>query len=407
MGSDFKEIIDKSNWIKKKVVEVADVNQYSLSGKEKIGKIKYIEISEVNKGKVNKLSKIDFSSAPSRARRVVRNNDILISTVRPNLEHYAFLKNVEKKTIASTGFAVITAKDIEPRFLYYVLSSPRYTEYFSTIAAGHTSAYPAMNPDVIEQVEIPFPPLEEQKRIAHILGTLDDKIELNQRMNETLEAMARALFKAWFVDFEPVKAKMNGKPYPLPEEIMSLFSEEFVDSELGLIPKGWEVHQLSELSDVTSGGRPDIRSSDFVTGEFEIPLYGGAGIMSYTDRPNVTQTVILTGRVGTLNQKFLITDHIWASDNTLLIFPKGEKFLHFLYYSLSNIDLNYFNRGSTQPLLTQSDLKKLSILVPTAEIILKFKSIVSANQKKVNSNNKQNISLNLQKEFQLSYFMSN
>jgi len=97
MGSDFKEIIDKSNWIKKKVVEVADVNQYSLSGKEKIGKIKYIEISEVNKGKVNKLSKIDFSSAPSRARRVVRNNDILISTVRPNLEHYAFLKNVEKK----------------------------------------------------------------------------------------------------------------------------------------------------------------------------------------------------------------------------------------------------------------------------------------------------------------------
>jgi len=406
MGSDFKEIIDKSNWIKKKVVEVADVNQYSLSGKEKIGKIKYIEISEVNKGKVNKLSKIDFSSAPSRARRVVRNNDILISTVRPNLEHYAFLKNVEKKTIASTGFAVITAKDIEPRFLYYVLSSPRYTEYFSTIAAGHTSAYPAMNPDVIEQVEIPFPPLEEQKRIAHILGTLDDKIELNQRMNETLEAMARALFKAWFVDFEPVKAKMNGEPYPLPDEIMHLFPDELVDKEMGLIPKGWEVLQLSELSDVTSGSRPDIRSSDFIKGKFEIPLYGGAGIMSYTDRPNVTKTVILTGRVGTLNQKFLINEKIWASDNTLLIFPKEKSFLHFLYYSLCNINLNIFNRGSTQPLLTQSDLNKLTILVPSVNIIFRFESIICANQKKVHSNNKQNKSLNLLKEFQLSLLIS-
>ena len=265
MGSDFKEIIDKSNWIKKKVVEVADVNQYSLSGKEKIGKIKYIEISEVNKGKVNKLSKIDFSSAPSRARRVVRNNDILISTVRPNLEHYAFLKNVEKKTIASTGFAVITAKDIEPRFLYYVLSSPRYTEYFSTIAAGHTSAYPAMNPDVIEQVEIPFPPLEEQKRIAHILGTLDDKIELNQRMNETLEAMARALFKAWFVDFEPVKAKIKGEPYPLPDEIMHLFPDELVESELGSIPKGWLVVSLNEIATFTKG--VSYKGSDLIEAE--------------------------------------------------------------------------------------------------------------------------------------------
>ena len=99
----------------------------------------------------------------------------------------------------------------------------------------------------------PYPPLAEQRAIAHVLGTLDDKIELNRRMNETLEEMARALFKSWFVDFEPVRAKMEGRwrrgqSLPgLPAEHYDLFPDRLVDSELGEIPEGWEVKPLSEL----------------------------------------------------------------------------------------------------------------------------------------------------------------
>ena len=96
---------------------------------------------------------------------------------------------------------------------------------------------------------LPMPPLDEQRAIAHILGTLDDKIELNRRMNETLEAMARALFKSWFVDFDPVRAKAEGRDPGLPKHLADLFPDRFVDSELGEIPEGWEV---GTIDDVTS-----------------------------------------------------------------------------------------------------------------------------------------------------------
>ena len=102
----------------------------------------------------------------------------------------------------------------------------------------------------LRTIEISLPPLSEQHAIAHILGTLDDKIELNRRMNETLEEMARALFKSWFVDFDPVRAKMEGRDTGLPPDVADLFPERLVESELGEIPEGWEVVSLPEMIEV-------------------------------------------------------------------------------------------------------------------------------------------------------------
>ena len=101
-----------------------------------------------------------------------------------------------------------------------------------------------------------FPSLSEQRAIAHILGTLDDKIELNRRMNETLEAMAQALFKSWFVDFDPVRAKMDGRDPGLPQHLADLFPDQLVESELGEIPKAWEVKTLRECTHLTMGQSP-------------------------------------------------------------------------------------------------------------------------------------------------------
>ena len=109
----------------------------------------------------------------------------------------------------------------------------------------------------LRTINIPLPPLSEQRAIAHILGTLDDKIELNRRMNETLEEMARALFKSWFVDFDPVRAKMEGRDPGLPEHLADLFPDRLVESELGEIPEGWNVFPLSEIMDFKEG--PGIR----------------------------------------------------------------------------------------------------------------------------------------------------
>ena len=116
----------------------------------------------------------------------------------------------------------------------------------------------------LENIEAALPDLSEQHAIAHILGTLDDKIELNRRMNETLEEMARALFKSWFVDFDPVRAKMEGRDTGLPPDVAALFPDRLVGSELGEIPEGGEVKTLGELIETSlwqslESGRPEER----------------------------------------------------------------------------------------------------------------------------------------------------
>jgi type I restriction enzyme S subunit len=118
----------------------------------------------------------------------------------------------------------------------------------------------------IPNFSLPIPPLSEQHTIAHILGTLDDKIELNRRINETLEAMARALFKSWFVDFEPVLAKAEGRDTGLPQEIANLFPDAFEDSELGNVPKGWRVSPIGDLADIVDGSTPSTKVSAYWEG---------------------------------------------------------------------------------------------------------------------------------------------
>jgi type I restriction enzyme S subunit len=108
----------------------------------------------------------------------------------------------------------------------------------------------------LRTIEIPVPPLSEQHAIAHILGTLDDKMELNRRMSETLEAMARAVFKSWFMDFEPVRAKAEGRDPYLSKHIAELFPDSFEDSELGEIPKGWRISTVGEEFNLTMGQSP-------------------------------------------------------------------------------------------------------------------------------------------------------
>ncbi|MDE2747617.1 MAG: restriction endonuclease subunit S [Chloroflexota bacterium] len=136
---------------------------------------------------------------------------------------------------------------LDPEYLrYYLVSADMQTLLLSWAGSGSTRN--ALTKGMIESLEIPLPPLPEQRAIAHILGTLDDKIELNRRMNETLEAMARALFKSWFVDFDPVRAKMEGRDTGLPPHIAALFPDRLVTSELGEIPEGWEVKELGEVA---------------------------------------------------------------------------------------------------------------------------------------------------------------
>ena len=140
-------------------------------------------------------------------------------------------------------------KDTVPEFLFYLLKHERR----NLVAQGNGSVFTNLKTDILKNHQVSVPPLTEQKAIAHILGTLDDKIELNQKMNQTLEEIAKAIFKSWFVDFDPVRAKAEGRPTGLPPEISDLFPHELVDSEIGEIPKGWEVAPLDEIGNFRNG----------------------------------------------------------------------------------------------------------------------------------------------------------
>ena len=189
------------------------------------------------------LPMVSAPKAAELARHRLRVGDILFA--RRGVQatgHIGCVREAEEGFLCGTGAIRLRIKDasrVDVDFLSHVLANPESVDWFKFHSIGATM--PNLNEGIIRSFPLAIPPLPEQRAIAHILGTLDDKIELNRRMNETLEAMARALFKSWFVDFDPVRAKAEGRDPGLPEPLADLFPDRLVDSELGEIPEGWEV----------------------------------------------------------------------------------------------------------------------------------------------------------------------
>jgi type I restriction enzyme, S subunit len=228
-------------WSKVKLSDLADFNAKSWSKKDKPDTINYIDISSVSTGKVAEPTEMKFDSAPSRARRKVAKGDIIISTVRPNLKQFALLDFNNDNLTASTGFCTITPKKPEYTWLIYsVVTTDIFTEHLVRVAQG--AAYPAIKPSDISEAYIGLPPQEELHKLNALIRALWQKQTINEAMNQTLERLAQRIFKSWFIDFDPVKANKEGLPFDgLSPEIQVLFPSEFEDSELGMIPKGWEV----------------------------------------------------------------------------------------------------------------------------------------------------------------------
>jgi len=159
----------------------------------------------------------------------------------------------------------------DPCFFYYVFTTPEQQEYIRLNAIQ--TGVPHTNLGILRSTTVPLPPLPEQRAIAHILGTLDDKIELNCRMNETLEALARVLFKSWFVDFDPVRAKAERYDPNLPSHIGELFPDDFDNCEIGEIPKGWRVGRLADLVELSRSILNPIEWPNEVFSYYSIPAF--------------------------------------------------------------------------------------------------------------------------------------
>ena len=205
--------------------------------------------------------------AKEQKKFLVQPGDLLFarrSLVAEGAGKCCLIKEVGDETCFESSIIKVTpSKDIaDSEYIFYLFTSQIGRHLLGTILR-QTAVSGITGTDLVE-LEIPFPALPEQKAIAHILGTLDDKIELNRKTNETLEGIAKALFKSWFVDFDPVRAKAEGRPTGLPDEIGELFPDSFEESELGEIPSGWKNLPLGDLYEIGKGGvwGDDSQTSD-------------------------------------------------------------------------------------------------------------------------------------------------
>lgn len=258
-------------------------------------------------------------------------------------------------------------KKNDRRFCYYLLKSLDLASF----NAG--SGVPTLNRNHIHPLPVQIPEdVMEQRAIAHILGTLDDKIELNRKINETMEGIARVIFKSWFVDFGPVRAKAEGRDPGIPQPLADFFPDRFEDSEMGEIPAGWDVLELSELS-VIKGGRQLSTEECRSVGQF--PVFGANGIMGYTDRASHNGFVIAFGRVGAYcGSVHWSYGGAWINNNASSVVP--IRWPEFILQSMLNADFEGMRMGSAQPFIPNSSLARLQLVRASDEVLDSFCSVV-------------------------------
>jgi type I restriction enzyme S subunit len=247
-------------------------------------------------------------------------------------------------------------------FLYYLFSGPQMQDVIKNQAIG--SSVPGFNLGQLRAMRLSVPRLDEQQAIAHILSTLDDKIELNRRMNETLEAMARAIFKSWFVDFDPVRAKAEGRDPGLPKHLAPLFPHRFHNSELGLIPEDWRVYRWGELATLEYG-----RSlSGYENGKAPYPVYGTNGRIGSHSTPLCSHPGIIIGRKGAYRGVHFCNSPFFVIDTAFYLEPKQPLELRWAYYELLRQDINTMDSGSAIPSTSREDFYSLPVLAPPFDI---------------------------------------
>jgi len=256
--------------------ELVGVNERSITSNFSHSEIEYIDTASVVENRFNKPEILNIKQAPSRAKRLVKDGDTIISTVRPNLKHYGFIKNPNENTVVSTGFVVLTPREIDPFYLFSYLTQESVTNTLAAIAEATTTTFPAFRPEVLADIEIEVPDFPMQKKIAEILSAYDAKIENNNAIIKNLEITAQTVFDEWFVNFR----------FPGYEKA------RFVDSEMGKIPEGWGVKGVLDVIERISPGKKYENKTALPVGRVPILDQGASGFIGYhNDEPGVIASI--------------------------------------------------------------------------------------------------------------------
>ncbi len=351
-----------------------------------VGNYRYIDYEKITKHVNEEIFRRWF-------RGYIKPKDILIATVGANIGNIAQVKEYRGCIGQNLVGLRFNPKICNPDFAYYVLSSNKFQTILKNLNIG--AAQPSIRvPHFINQ-SILIPSLEEQGKIADILGTLDDKIELNRQMNQTLEAMARAIFKSWFVDFDPVYAKMEGRDYPLPPEIMDLFPDELEESELGLIPKGWRVGGLGEIIEIHDSKRIPLSKKERSERKGKFPYYGATKIVDFVDDYLFDGVFLLVGEDGSVindeGYPFLqyVWGQFWANNHAHVLNGKNGFSTEYVYLLLKKTNISPFITGAVQLKLNQENMKSIPIILPPQNMLIHFSNEINEYFSKIKNNDEQ------------------
>ena len=318
----------------------------------------------------------------------VPSDGVLLSRLNPRIPR-VWLPQVDNSVVAlaSTEFMVLRPKQgVNRSFLRFLLSAPEFLQQIQSRVTGTSGSHQRVRPHDVLSIIVSVPPLAEQERIANTLSCFDNKTELNRRMNETLEAMARAIFRSWFVDFDPVRAKAEGrKPEGMDAETAALFPDSFVDSALGKIPKGWEVGVLGDIAENrreiidpsgVPGDTPYIGLEHMPRRSIALGEWATAGGVE-SSKSRFCRGDILFGKLRPYFHKVGVApvDGVCSTD-ILVIVPKSPECFGFLLFHVSSVDfVNYTDGTSTgtkMPRTNWRDMANYKIALPPVNVVAAF-----------------------------------
>ena len=327
-----------AEWQTVRFSKIVSINQSTYSPKEGWQFINYLDTGNITMNQIDEIRYINTlkDKLPSRARRKVKLNSIIYSTIRPNQMHYGIIKKQPENFLVSTGFAVIDV-DFEkavPGYIYYVLTQKDIIEYLQAIAEQSVSAYPSIKPSDIENLELFLPDRKTQEKIVAILISIDKKIKQNNKINNNLEEQALVIFKSWFIDLKPFNSN---------------------------IPSDWKEYRLGDFLPVITGKK----NANVSTSDGLYPFFTCSRDMSRTDDYSFEGNAILVAGNGDFNVKFY-NGKFEAYQRTYVLIPYDSRYTAWLYYAIK-YNLNKITlaaRGSVIKFITKGNLETFSFYAP-------------------------------------------
>ena len=360
-----------------KLKEIADFNKESIGKNSNYEFINYLDTANITNGAIDTIVRMPVEEAPSRAKRIVHNNDIVYSTVRPNLCHYGILDSPIENMIVSTGFTVISCKDdVNPYYVYNYLTQNDITSQLHSIAENSTSAYPSIKPSDLENIEIKLPKLDIQNKIAKILTDIDKKIKINNEINNNLSDQIRSIYKEIFIQYNDYKRLDEisnvtiGKTPPRSEH--ECFTTDKKDIK-------W-----ISIGDLGKSGMFIFDTSEKLTKE---------AVEKYNVRVIPKDTLILSFKL-TVGRTAFTTEDMTTNEAIAHFNLNNKELNNYLYCYLTYF--NYSDLGSTSSIATAINskiVKSIMIGIPSEEQLNRFNKLTSSMFELIKSNEKENIKL--------------